>query len=287
MSFLRIFLSLSRAYYLPTVWSNCLAGFWLGGGSDYRIVPFLLIAATSLFLCGSFLKEAFSAGYDAQHRRWRPIAAGHVSVRTVLLWSLYWCLFGIGLLFWVKPLTGLFGLVLGCCMLAYAAGDRVVVFSPALLGLCRFALYLIGASAAVTPITGWPLWGGIVIGLYNAGAKCFAPRAPGVIPGRWPILLLTAPILLAWLMNGEGFREGAFLLSAVLGLWTIRCLRHSWWSNPPDFSLTSSGLIAGTVLADWLAVANAPKQLSLVFIILFVAAVGLQRIRPAVAKSPV
>lgn len=259
---------------------------WLGGGGDWRTIPYLLVAVTFLFLSGSFLKEACSAGFDRQHRRWRPIAAGHISVRAVFSWALYWLVLGVAVLYWLKPLAGLLGLVLGVCMWGYAMAHRALIFSPILLGLCRFGLYLIGASVALQGTTGWAIWGGGAVAVYSSGVKCFAPRAPGVVPDRWPILLLGAPVLLSFAMNGGEYREAALLLSLVLCLWIIRSLRHSWWSEQPDVALTSSGLVAGTVLVDWLAVAAAPKEVSVAFIVLFVAALGLQRVRPAVAKSP-
>jgi hypothetical protein len=286
MPFLRTFLYLSRVSYLPTVWSNCLAGMWLGGGGDLYAVPYLLVASTFIFLGGSFFKEVCSASFDSQHRRWRPIPAGHISLRAVSLWACYWQILGVGVLFWLKPQAGVFGLALCACMLVYAAAHRALIISPFLLGMCRFGLYLVGASVAVQGVTGWAMWGGLVVALYTAGVKCLWPSAPGVVPSRWPVLLLGAPVALAFAMNGGEYREAALLLSLVLCLWVIRSLRHSWWSDPADFALTNSGLVAGTVMVDWLAVAAAPKEVSVAFIVLFVAALGLQRIRPAVAKSP-
>jgi hypothetical protein len=282
----RTFLYLSRVSYLPTIWSNCLAGMWLGGGGDLHPVPYLLVASTFIFLGGSFFKEVCSAEFDSQHRRWRPIAAGHISVRAVFLWAWYWLILGVGVLFWLKPQAGVLGLALCGCMLVYAAAHRALVISPFLLGICRLGLYLVGASVAAQGVTGWAIWGGLVVAIYTAGAKYFWPGTPGTVPRRWPILLLGVPLLLAFTMNGGEYREAALLLSLVLCLWVIRSLRHSWWSHPPDFALTSSGLVAGTVLVDWLAVAAAPKEVSVAFIFLFVAALGLQRVRPAVAKSP-
>jgi 4-hydroxybenzoate polyprenyltransferase len=286
MPLLRTFLHLSRVYYLPTVWSNCLAGMWLSGVGDWAPIPFVLLAVTFLFLSGSFLKDACSAVFDAQHRRWRPIASGQITGRNVLLGALYWFVMGVGLLFWVKPLTGVTGIAFGLVAFGYAASHRAFVLSPWLLGLCRLALYLIGASLAGAGINGWALWGGVAVAVYTAGTKYLSPRAPGTVPGRWPVLLLMAPVLLGLGMNDGEFREAALLLSVVLALWVLRCIRHSWWSQPADHSAAASGLVAGTVLVDWLAVADAPKQLSVVFILLFVAAVGLQRVRPVVAKSP-
>ena len=50
MSFLRTILILGRVSNLPTVWSNCLAGWWLGGDHHSDRLPFVLIGATFLIV---------------------------------------------------------------------------------------------------------------------------------------------------------------------------------------------------------------------------------------------
>ena len=40
---LRALLALSRVSHLPTVWSNCLAGWWLGGGGNFAKLPLLFL----------------------------------------------------------------------------------------------------------------------------------------------------------------------------------------------------------------------------------------------------
>ena len=89
-SSLRTFLILARASNLPTVWSNCLAGWWLGLGYSTwdlheRPLPLLLVGATMLYLGGMFLNDAFDANFDAQYRRERPIPCGAISERAVWL----------------------------------------------------------------------------------------------------------------------------------------------------------------------------------------------------------
>ena len=76
---------------LPTVWSNCLAGWWLGGGENARNLAPLLTGATLLYVGGMFLNDAFDANFDAIHRRDRPIPSGAIAVDTV--WHI-----GLGLL---------------------------------------------------------------------------------------------------------------------------------------------------------------------------------------------
>ena len=69
-------------------------------------------------------------------------------------------------------------------------------------------------------------------------------------------------------------------LSAVLLLWVVYCLRRAFWPVDRDFARAASGLMAGIVLVDWLAVADAPRALSLVFLGLFGATMLVERVAP-------
>ena len=70
---LRALLVLGRVSNLPTVWSNCLAAWWLAGGGTVERLPFLLLGATLLYTGGMFLNDAFDADFDNQYRKERPI----------------------------------------------------------------------------------------------------------------------------------------------------------------------------------------------------------------------
>ena len=83
MPSLRTLLILSRGSNLPTVWSNCLAAWWLGGGGHVWGLPVLLLGASLLYIGGMFLNDAVDANFDRQHRRERPIPSGQVSERSV------------------------------------------------------------------------------------------------------------------------------------------------------------------------------------------------------------
>ena len=83
---LRTLLVLGRVSNLPTVWSNCLAGWWLGGGGNFGKLPLLLFGASALYTGGMFLNDAFDAESDRQRRpsgpfrparfHWRRSGAG-------------------------------------------------------------------------------------------------------------------------------------------------------------------------------------------------------------------
>jgi hypothetical protein len=95
------------------------------------------------------------------------------------------------------------------------------------------------------------------------------------------LIFLAAPLALAFFMNTGEYRKSAALLSVVLGLWTLRCLRPVLWSLQPQIGRAVSGLLAGIVFVDWLAVADAPRGLGLVFLGLFGLALLFQRFIPA------
>lgn len=79
-------LVLARASHLPTVWSNCLAAWWLGGGGSLWALAALLAAATLIYSGGMFMNDAADTAFDRQHRRGRPIPSGQI--REGLVWQL-------------------------------------------------------------------------------------------------------------------------------------------------------------------------------------------------------
>ena len=63
---LRTLLLLGRISNLPTVWSNCLAGWILGGGGTALRLALLCLGASCLYIAGMFLNDAFDAEFDRQ-----------------------------------------------------------------------------------------------------------------------------------------------------------------------------------------------------------------------------
>src|SRR6202012_4891476 len=98
-AFLRTLLVLGRVSNLPTVWSNCLAGWWLAGGENFKKLPWLLLGTSFLYIGGMFLNDAFDVGFDRQRRAERPIPSGQISLATVWKFGFAWLLLGILFLF--------------------------------------------------------------------------------------------------------------------------------------------------------------------------------------------
>jgi 4-hydroxybenzoate polyprenyltransferase len=282
MALLRTLLVVGRISNLPTLWSNCLAGWWLGGAGNPEQLPLLVAGASLLYLGGMFLNDAFDAQYDRQYRPERPIPAGDISLTTVWRWGLIVLGLGGASLIFLGRVTGALGVALLLLIVLYNAFHKQLVWAPILMAACRFLVYVIAASIAANGVTGWALWGGLALAFYIAGLSFLARReaTPG-LPDYWPLLLLAAPIVLALFMNGPGYRLASGLLAAALAFWVVYALSQSLWSDKPNVGRTVSWLLAGVVLVDWLAVADAPRQIGFVFIGLFLTALLLQRVVPA------
>ena len=91
---LRTLLVLGRVSNLPTVWSNCLAAWWLGGGGRWERFAVLCAGASLLYTAGMFLNDAFDADFDRRYRAERPIPSGQISPRAV--WSMAWACLLVG-----------------------------------------------------------------------------------------------------------------------------------------------------------------------------------------------
>jgi hypothetical protein len=282
MPSLRTLLILGRTSNLPTVWSNCLAGWWLGGrGNALRLIP-LMAGATLLYLGGMVLNDAFDASFDAQYRRERPIPSGAITVGAA--WRIGFGLLAAGLVCWFSlgPTSGILGVGLVLCILIYDAVHKVITLSPVLMAGCRFLLYLAAASATTDGVTGWPVWCGFALAGYIVGLSYIARKESKQAELRyWPLIFLALPVGLALIMNPGSYQEKALLVSAVFGLWVIRCLRYLLQTVDRNIGRTVSGLLAGIVWVDLLAVANIEQPFPLIFIGLFLLALLLQRFVPA------
>lgn len=280
---LRGFLLLARASNLPTVWSNCLAGWLLCGGRDWPLWGLILVCfgASCLYIGGMFLNDAFDARFDQQFRPERPIPSGLISLRTVWIFGSVFLLVGMGVLAWFGPITAIFAFLLVAMILAYDAVHKKTILSPVLMGACRFLLYLVAASVA-TYVAGIAVWSALVLALYIVGLSYIAKAESAPGPLRyWPLPLLASPIVLAWIVNDFGYRSPGVILSCVLGGWIAWSLRHIFWTKTKNIGASVSGLLAGIVLVDLLAVGPSDLTTLVTFVVWFLAARVFQKVIPA------
>jgi len=279
----RTLLVLGRVSNLPTVWSNCLAGWWLSGGGNYCKLPLLLLGTSALYTGGMFLNDAFDVDFDRQRRSSRPIPSGLITEEWVWIYGWTWLVLGILLLFCCGKVAGILAVVLALCIVVYDAAHKVITASPWLMGLCRFWVYVIAGTMGRDGLNGWPLWCGAALAFYIVGLSYVARRESfrGPIP-FWPLIFLAVPIGLAMLMDPDSWRKPAIYLSVVLVVWIIRCVRTVFFGGEIMVARIVSGLLAGIIFVDWLAVApECTVALGIILAVLFGATLASQRFIPA------
>ena len=282
LSYLRALLRLGRVSNVPTVWSNCLAGWLLGGGGHADRFFLLGAGATLLYVGGMFLNDAFDAGFDRRHRPERPIPSGAINAAAVWQWGLSWLGLGTLCLVMLGRSTAVLAVLLVLAIVLYDAVHKAITFSPLLMAACRFLLVLVAASAAWNGVTGLAIWSALALAAYIVGLSCLAKKESAQTTLRyWPLALLLAPVALALIVNGGRYRAYAVCLGLVLVLWVTKCLLPLFNAAQRNIGRAVAGLLAGIVLVDLLAAADCVHPLPLVFILLFILALLFQRFIPA------
>ncbi|MBN2507675.1 MAG: UbiA family prenyltransferase [Verrucomicrobia bacterium] len=277
----RTLLVLGRVSNLPTVWSNCLAGWLLAGGGDPARLLGAAWGASWLYLGGTYLNDAFDVPFDRQHRRERPIPAGRIDLRTVWTLGLTWLAVGLLSLAWLSQTTMLVAVLLALTILIYDAVHNIFAFSPVFMGAARSLLILLAASTGRDGMTGFALWSALALGSYVVGLSYLARKESIRTPVQpWPCLWLAPPVVLALIVNrGPHFWQG-LALGGALSIWVVYCLRDTFWTAQRNLGRSVSGLLAGIVLVDLLAVCGGTWATALMFVGLFGMTLGLQRFVP-------
>lgn len=315
---LRTLLILGRVSNLPTVWSNCLAGWLLAGGGACSRFAVLGGGASLLYLGGMFLNDACDVRFDTAHRQERPIPSGAIPARAVWLCSAVLLLGGGVLLALLGLTTALVTLGLVLCIAMYDLVHKRTVLAPLLMAGCRFLLYLVAGSAALGGINAKPLWCAGALAAYIVGLsfiarkesdrgcpqpqradeaeslannqRCLASEGAAAEDSRAPNLihlnLLMLPLFIAPLITGHLHvtpENNVTLGLAGVGYvgWVIWSLWHMIKGGPPAIGRTVSALLAGIVLVDMLAVQGGGGMMPLAFLALFASALILQRTIPA------
>lgn len=279
---LRALLVLGRVSNLPTVWSNCLAGWLLGGGGEADRFLVMTLGATLVYCGGMFLNDAFDAAFDAQYRPERPIPSGATSAAQVWWWGGGLLGFGTLLLSFLGDTCAALAVLLTGLVLLYDAVHKMFTFAPILMAGCRVLLYLVAASTAAHGVTGLALWSAFALGSYVLGLSFLARREslPGPLQ-HGPLLSLGAPLLLATLVNRGRTADVAIVLAIVLALWIARSLLSLRAGPNRQVGRAVGGLLAGIVLVDWLAVCHESYGVFALFLVLFILSLALQRLVPA------
>lgn len=281
----RAWLVLSRASNLPTVWSNCLAGWWLGGGKIHAatdaIRPAALLAGTSLlYTAGMWLNDVYDRAFDARFRPERPIPSGKLSPRVVAWASLLAVLSGWACLLPLGTVTAGWTLVLTGCIEAYNWVHKQWGHASWLMAACRFCLYPLAAGVSAGGLVPSAFVDGASLAVYIAGITYLArvESLPGATPPRWPWLVLSAPFLgwiVAWVSPAADLHV-AWLLGLPFVFWLGRAWQKTRRQQPPI-----GDLLAGIALVDLLLSGSLAPAHLLTFVSLFFTARIFQRVIPA------
>ena len=229
-----------------------------------------------------YLNDAFDAGFDRQHRRERPIPSGLIGVDTVWVLGFGWLALGGVILALLGRTTGLLSATLIITVILYDAVHKTLVFSPVLMAACRFWLYLVAGSTAAEGLGGLTIWSGFAMAGYVWGSAISREgRARRGFSGGADRLSRDPVLLLAVVVNGRGYQAPAGWLSLLLSLWVVRCLRHSFGEPQRDLQRTVTGLLAGIIWVDLLAIGGDSVGTCMIFASLFGLTLLSQRYVPA------
>jgi hypothetical protein len=272
---LRAWLVLARASNLPTVWSNCVAGSWLGGWTSWATVLLVCIAGSLFYTGGMFLNDFCDVGFDQQYKRDRPIVAGEVARRQVGIAALVLFFAGLLLAWTIKPDVLLFGGILVIVITAYDFLHKRIAWAPVLMAACRFLLYLMAAAAGFYGITSRALGFALGLGLYVVGLSYLARgESRSVRSSMLWLVLLFAPVLVAFYFDTA---IPGLLCALPLLFWIWRAVLIS----KQNVGSGVGALLAGIVLVDLLAVSPISLLAWIGFAGLFGAALLFQRYVPA------
>lgn len=200
---------LGRVSNLPTVWTNVVVGWLVGGGLFGPQIGWMIAGVSLLYWAGMTLNDAFDVDWDKAHAPERPIPKGDISVKATWIIGVVQMLAGAALIIGKTDasLAVLAGLI--AAILAYDWIHKKWKGAVLIMGLCRALVYLLGWTAARSDMqlaAASPLVYllGIGVLLYIAGLTLVArgerdeksnglaalPRVLLLIPSAFPVMVL-------------------------------------------------------------------------------------------------
>lgn len=261
---------LGRVITLPTVLSNCLAGWVLSGcGNVDKLVP----ACLSLFFLQvaiSWLTVLFDLKNESDYQRMYPWLSTRATLRIPWILSVVFIWLGILL----AACCGRMVAILACWILFIglltACTHRIFFLSALLPGFLRASYYVVGGSVAWSGLLGETCWGalGILFFMFGSGY---------VTRQRWnaelrslaiPSVAFAVPLLLALIVNDGDYRWiGICFVSAVFA-WLLYIFYRQ--NVRKEMAQTAAYLTATICLIDFLAAGVESVPVALVLGVLFI-----------------
>jgi 4-hydroxybenzoate polyprenyltransferase len=244
-------LTLGRVSNLPTVWTNVLAGTVLAGGGwqGWRFAG-VLAAMTLFYVGGMYLNDYFDRSIDADERPGRPIPSGQISASAVAAIGYMLLVAGLALMASMGAASALAGASLAAAIVAYDAFHKANQAAPVLMGLCRALVYCGAAAAVVGTVSAAVVLAAFAMLAYVAGLTYAAKRETlDSIGNLWPLLILSAPMVLALPALGQGLTAVAvYAALAVACAYAIYLLQQRPFAGAVPKAV--GWLIAGISLVD-------------------------------------
>jgi 4-hydroxybenzoate polyprenyltransferase len=278
---IRRWLVLGRVSNLPTVWSNCLAAWLVGGGGSALRLGIAALGGSLLYTGGMFLNDAFDAEFDGKHRPERPVPSGAVKRRTVWICGGALLIAGCAVQLPLGPVPAALALGLAAAIVIYDAVHKHTSAAPVLMGGCRYLLYLMAAASSEGGLGVLVQWRALALAAYVCGLSSLAQVESNRGAVRyWPLALLPAPLLpLLGVSAGKGLAAGVIGLALVV--WVGLALRRALAGADRNIGAGVARLLAGIVLVDWVGAAAVVPGNGSAFLGLFVLALLTQRVAPA------
>ena len=274
---LKALLATGRISNLPTVWCNCLAAVLLviqSGFIAHKDISIgLIIMASCAYVGGCFLGDVFDVEFDRKHKPDRPIPSGILDQKLVLWLGLFLVLVPA---YFIKSSSYLYLLLFGAIMLYALLHKRIPLLGLPLIGLCRFFLITFAAGTITeVPIILYAS----AVAIYTIAFASVARTESSDSPITWRTLLrytmLALPLTV--LFTNQSFQLETITALIIYALWITYAF---------SFLNTNKGnyvskCLAGFCLLDACFVAQFGWIWLIICLILFVFALGLQKIAPA------
>jgi len=244
---------LGRVITLPTVLSNCLAGWLLSGCGNVDKLVLACLSLSFLQVAISWLTVVFDIKSESDYQRMYPWLSTRATLRIPWILSVVFIWLGILL----AASCGRMIAILACWIvfvgLLTACTHRIFFLSSLLPGFLRASYYVVGGSVAWGGLMGETLWAALGILFYMFGCG-FVTRQ------RWnaelrslaiPSLAFAVPLVMALVVNDGDYRWiGICFVSAVFA-WLLYIFYQQ--NVRKEMAQTAGYLTATICLIDFLA----------------------------------